>query len=72
MNTDNEKPISYKTTLNLPTTDFPIRANPKLEDPLLLDRWEKEALYQKAFLCNKGAEKFILHDGPPYANGPLH
>ena len=72
MNTDNEKPISYKTTLNLPTTDFPIRANPKLEDPLLLDRWEKEALYQKAFLCNKGAEKFILHDGPPYANGPIH
>ncbi len=64
--------ISFKDTLNLPRTDFPIRATPKLDDPAMIIHWEKEELFTKSFECHKGAEKFILHDGPPYANGHLH
>lgn len=63
---------SFKDTLNLPHTDFPIRPNHKEDDPKLLQRWESENLYQRAFNLHKGEEKFILHDGPPYANGHLH
>jgi isoleucyl-tRNA synthetase len=63
---------NFKDTLNLPHTNFPIRANYKEEDAQLLERWEKESLYQKSFNHNKGEKKFILHDGPPYANGHLH
>src|SRR5581483_3568177 len=63
---------NFKDTLNLPHTDFPIRANYKEEDQKMLERWEKENVYQKAYNCHKGKEKFILHDGPPYANGHLH
>jgi len=69
---NNEKKISFKHTLNLPHTDFPIRSNPKEDDKKLLARWEKEDLYKKTFFCNKGNEKFILHDGPPYANASIH
>ena len=67
-----EKKPSYKDTLNLPKTDFPIRPNPKIEDEELLKRWEKEDIYGKTFILNEGSEKYILHDGPPYANGPIH
>lgn len=67
-----EQKVSFKDTLNLPTTDFPIRANSKEDDPALVSRWEKEGLYEKSFMAHKGAEKFILHDGPPYANGHIH
>ena len=63
---------SFKDTLNLPHTDFPIRSNPKEDDPKLLRRWENDNLYQRAFNIHKGEEKFILHDGPPYANGHIH
>lgn len=66
------KEISYKNTLNLPKTDFPIRANHAQEDAQLLERWNKEDLSKKVFYHNKGQEKFILSDGPPYANGHLH
>jgi isoleucyl-tRNA synthetase len=64
--------VSYKDTLNLPHTDFPIRANPIQTDPGLIMRWQEEGLYQKTFDLNRGNEKFILHDGPPYANGHIH
>ena len=64
--------VQYKDTLNLPQTDFPIRANAAVEDPLLIVRWEQEKLYEKAFVKNEGKEKFILHDGPPYANANIH
>jgi isoleucyl-tRNA synthetase len=64
--------ISFKETLNLPRTDFPIRSNAKVDDPALIKRWETEQLYAKAFVHNAGKKKFILHDGPPYANGHLH
>ena len=63
---------SFKDTLNLPHTNFPMRPNPKEDDALLLQRWENENLYQRSFDCHKGQEKFILHDGPPYANGHTH
>lgn len=63
---------NYKDTLNLPRTDFPIRANPKEEDKIMLERWEQEDMYRKTFLAHEGKEKFILHDGPPYANGNIH
>lgn len=64
--------VSFKDTLNLPHTDFPIRPNAVVDDQLLLQRWEQEQLFSKTFTHNKGAETFILHDGPPYANGHLH
>lgn len=63
---------SFKDTLNLPTTDFPIRAQHEVEDALLLERWQQEDLYRKSFDVNSGNPKFILHDGPPYANGHIH
>jgi isoleucyl-tRNA synthetase len=65
-------PENLKDTLNLPKTDFPIRPNAKVDDPVLLARWAQEELYAKAFIKNKGNEKYILHDGPPYANGNIH
>ncbi len=63
---------NFKDTLNLPHTDFPIRANYKEEDVTLVERWEKEELYKKSFYAHKGKKKFIFHDGPPYANGHTH
>lgn len=67
-----ENKVSFKDTLNLPTTDFPIRAHSKEDDPALVARWQKEGLYESSFMAHKGAGKFILHDGPPYANGHIH
>lgn len=63
---------SYKDTLNLPRTDFPIRSNPRVEDPAMIERWHQEKLYEKSMTCNAGNTRFILHDGPPYANGHPH
>ena len=67
-----DTPISFKDTLNLPHTDFPIRPNAKVDDPELLERWKQEKLYDRAMVLNQGAAKYILHDGPPYANGNIH
>lgn len=64
--------VSFKETLNLPHTDFPIRPHPATDDLEVLMRWEQEQLYKKAFEHNKGNKKFILHDGPPYSNGHIH
>ncbi|MFA6066035.1 MAG: isoleucine--tRNA ligase [Candidatus Babeliaceae bacterium] len=64
--------ISYKDTLNLPHTDFPLRPASASDDPLLLERWKSDNLYDQAMVHNQGKEKFILHDGPPYANGHIH
>ncbi len=60
----------YGKTLNLPKTSFQMRANLPNKEPLTIKQWEKEGIYQKS-LENKG-EHFILHDGPPYANGNIH
>lgn len=75
MSSPAEKPaekLDFKDTLNLPKTDFPLRAESKKNDPLMLKRWEDEGLSSAAQRCNEGQQKFILHDGPPYANGDIH
>ncbi len=68
----NNQKKSFKDTLNLPHTNFPIRPNHKEDDALMLKRWESENLYKRSFNAHKGEKKFILHDGPPYANGHIH
>ena len=68
---EKEKSKTFKDTLNLPRTDFPIRGNFKENDPKMLERWKKEDLFGASFVCNNENEKFILHDGPPYANGNI-
>ena len=62
----------YSETLFLPQTEFPMRAGLPEREPVLLARWEKENLYGKLREAAKGRRKFILHDGPPYANGNIH
>ncbi len=62
----------YKQTLNLPKTGFPMKANLAQREPQRLKRWQQEDLYQQIRASRKGRGKFILHDGPPYANGDIH
>ena len=61
----------YKDTLNLPKTEFPMRAGLPKREPEWLERWEKIGIYDR-LREKKGRESFTLHDGPPYANGNLH
>ena len=62
----------WKDTLNLPRTDFPMKANLPTSEPETLARWEAMDLYGKLREARAGAPKFVLHDGPPYANGSIH
>ncbi len=62
----------YKATLNLPETAFPMRGNLAQREPQMLKEWQKMDLYQKIREVSAGRDKFILHDGPPYANGDIH
>ncbi len=62
----------WRETLFLPQTEFPMKAGLPAREPLLLERWEKLGLYERMREDAKGREKYILHDGPPYANGHLH
>ena len=62
----------YKATLNLPKTDFPMRANLAQREPGMLKAWQDSNLYQQIRDARAGREKYILHDGPPYANGEIH
>ncbi|MDD9805467.1 MAG: isoleucine--tRNA ligase [Gammaproteobacteria bacterium] len=62
----------YKDTLNLPQTAFPMRANLARREPEMLARWEAAGLYRRVREARKGRDRFILHDGPPYANGDIH
>jgi isoleucyl-tRNA synthetase len=64
--------IDYKETLNLPQTKFAMKANLPQREPDFLKQWQALDLYQKIRQQRKGCEKFILHDGPPYANGKIH
>ncbi|HEU0265987.1 MAG TPA: class I tRNA ligase family protein, partial [Geobacterales bacterium] len=64
--------MDYKDTLNLPVTDFPMKANLNQREPELLARWEKEDLHGKIAAAGAGKPRYILHDGPPYANGHIH
>ena len=62
----------YKNTLNLPETGFPMRGDLAKREPQMLERWYKEGLYQAIRKAKSGKKTFILHDGPPYANGSIH
>ena len=64
--------MDYKDTLCLPNTEFPMKAKLVQKEPEILNRWEKEKLYHKIIEASAGRDKFILHDGPPYANGHIH
>ncbi|VUD68269.1 Isoleucine--tRNA ligase [Thalassocella blandensis] len=62
----------YKATLNLPFTKFAMKANLAQREPQMLKRWQSENIYDEVRKAREGCEKFILHDGPPYANGNIH
>ena len=64
--------MDYKDTLHMPKTDFEMRGNLAQKEPTILEKWEKDDHYHKILEKNKGNKPFILHDGPPYANGNLH
>ena len=72
MNSTKTAARDWSATLFLPKTPFPMKAGlPQLE-PKLLERWAKLGLYHRLRAAAKGRPKFILHDGPPYANGNIH
>ena len=64
--------VDYKSTVYLPKTDFPMKAGLASKEPELLERWVKLDLYNRQREQSNGKDKFVLHDGPPYANGNLH
>ncbi len=64
--------MDYKDTLNLPKTDFPMKANLTKREPEMLARWEGMRIYDRIRADAKGRKPYILHDGPPYANGNIH
>ncbi|VFP78821.1 Isoleucine--tRNA ligase [Candidatus Erwinia haradaeae] len=64
--------INYKSTLNLPKTDFPMKGNLAKQEPFILQRWYNDKLYNMIRNAKEGKKTFFLHDGPPYANGNIH
>ncbi|CAH0497953.1 isoleucine--tRNA ligase [Novosphingobium sp. CECT 9465] len=66
------EPRDFRPTVFLPKTDFPMKAGLPQKEPVILQRWQDEGIYRKVREARKGREKFILHDGPPYANGDMH
>jgi len=64
--------VDYKSTLNLPDTTFPMKADLAKREPEMLKQWQHKGLYPAMRSARKGAKKFVLHDGPPYANGDIH
>ncbi|MCE9550395.1 MAG: class I tRNA ligase family protein, partial [Betaproteobacteria bacterium] len=64
--------IDYKKTLNLPDTPFPMRGDLAKREPQMLAQWQAQQRYEKIRATSLGRPKFILHDGPPYANGDIH
>ncbi len=67
-----KKIINYKKTINLPKINFPMKANLNIKENKILKKWKKNNLYYKIREKKKNKKKFILHDGPPYANGNIH
>jgi isoleucyl-tRNA synthetase len=65
-------PLELKKTLNLPKTNFSMKANLPQNEPKWLERWEKMGIYSRIRESRKGAPSYVLHDGPPYANGAIH
>ena len=64
--------MDYKETLHMPKTAFEMRGNLTKKEPGFQKRWQDEKLYEKMLERREGAESFVLHDGPPYANGEIH
>src|SRR5580704_15215615 len=64
--------MDYKNTLNLPQTDFPMKADLVTREPQRLEKWTAAGLYEKIQARRAAAPKFVLHDGPPFANGDVH
>lgn len=64
--------MDYRETINLPRTDFPMKANLPLREPEFQKKWEEMHLYEKILELRKGRPVFVLHDGPPYSNGDIH
>ena len=64
--------MEYKDTIFLPKTSFEMRANLPQKEPKILEEWDKQKIFKQLREKSKGREKFVLHDGPPYANGHIH
>ena len=64
--------MDYGKTLHLPATEFPMRGNLPKREPEILKFWEDNKIYEKRLEKRQGNKPFVLHDGPPYANGKLH
>lgn len=64
--------MDYNKTLNLPETDYPMRGNLPSKEPGMIEQWDKDGLYGEILRKNEGKPSYILHDGPPYANGDIH
>ena len=62
----------YKSTINLPQTDFPMKANLAQREPAQVKAWDERGIYAKQREMARGRPRFVLHDGPPYANGEIH
>ncbi|MEP7270878.1 MAG: isoleucine--tRNA ligase [Acidobacteriota bacterium] len=67
-----ETPVDLKATVNLPKTDFPLKGNLALNEPARLHKWEEMGIYEALRKARAGRPLFVLHDGPPYANGEIH
>jgi len=65
-------PMDLKSTINLPKTDFPMKANLPQNEPKMLERWEQMGIYGRIRQASQRKAKYILHDGPPYTSGPIH
>src|SRR3954453_23469596 len=66
------EPLELKKTVNLPRTDFAQKGNLGQSEPVRLKKWNDMGLYEKVLAARSGREKFVLHDGPPYANADIH
>ena len=64
--------MDYKKTLNLPNTAFPMKAKLAENEPKMVERWDREKTYEAILAAHKDDPKWVLHDGPPYANGNIH
>ena len=72
MTEQSKEKIDYQKTLNLPKTEFSMRAGLVQKEPAYIQKWEESGLYEKLRADAKGRKTFVLHDGPPYANGHIH
>ena len=64
--------MDYNKTLNLPETEYPMRGNLPTKEPAMIQKWDDDELYKKILKKNEGRPSYVLHDGPPYANGDIH